>query len=77
MMASLRGHEPTRRALDRLTSLRLAVDLDMDDVADALVGAIEHDRRHLRLPHRDALFPMLSEAPRRITEWLLTGVDAR
>jgi short-subunit dehydrogenase len=77
MMDSLRGHEPTRRALARLAKLQLVADLDMDHVADALVGAIERDRRHLRLPHRDALFPLLTEAPRRMTEWLLTGVDAQ
>jgi short-subunit dehydrogenase len=77
MMDSLRGHAPTRRALQRLAKLQLVADLDMDDVADALVTAIERDRRHLRLPHRDALFPLLSEAPRRMTEWLLAGVDAR
>jgi short-subunit dehydrogenase len=76
MMESLRGHEPTRRALARLASLHLALDLDMDDVADALVHAIERRRRHVRLPRRDALFPMLVETPRRLTEWLLAGVDA-
>ena len=77
MMDSLRGYPPTRRALARLERLHLAVDLRMDTVADALVTAIEHGRRHLRRPRRDALFPALSEAPRRITEWLLTGVDAQ
>ena len=77
MMDSLRGHEPTNRALGRLAKLHLVVDLDMDEVADALADAIEGDRRHLRLPHRDALFPLLSEAPRRMTEWLLTGIDAQ
>lgn len=77
MMDSLRGHEPTLRALTRLERLHLAVDLHMDAVADALVDAIERDRRHVRLPRRDALFPLLSEAPRRMTEWLLTGVSAQ
>jgi short-subunit dehydrogenase len=77
MMDSLRGHEPTRRALDRLSSLGLVVDLDMEQVADALVEAVERDRRHLRLPRRDAAFPLLAEAPRRLTEWLLIGVDPR
>ena len=75
MMDSLHGYEPTERALKRLTKLGLVAELDMDHVADALVDAIEHDRRHVRLPRRDALFPLLSEAPRRMTEWLLTGVD--
>ena len=46
----------------------------MGTVVDALVDAIERERRHVRLPKRDALFPLLTEAPRRMTEWLLAGV---
>jgi len=77
MMDSLRAHEPTRRALARLETLHLVHDLTMDDVTDALVRAIDERRRHVRLPRRDAAFPLLTEAPRRLTEWLLAGVDAR
>jgi uncharacterized protein len=77
MMDSLRGYEPTRRALARLERLHLSVDLDMARVTDAVVRGIERDRRHVRLPRRDALFPMIAEAPRRITEWLLAGVHPR
>lgn len=77
MMDSLRAHEPTRRALARLETLHLVHDLAMDEVADALVRAIDERRRHVRLPRRDAAFPLLAEAPRRLTEWLLAGVDAR
>jgi short-subunit dehydrogenase len=75
MMESLRVHEPTRRALQRLETLHLAADLDMDRVAVSLVEAIEHGRRHVRLPRRDAVFPLFTETPRRLTEWLLTGLD--
>jgi short-subunit dehydrogenase len=77
MMQSLHGHPATERALTRLRALRLAVELDMDRVVEALVGAIQHERRHVRLPKRNALFPILTEAPRRITELLLTGVRAQ
>jgi uncharacterized protein len=77
MMQSLHGHPPTERALQRLATLRLAVELDMDQVVAALVHAIEHERRHVRMPKRSALFPILTEVPRRITEVLLTGVRAQ
>jgi short-subunit dehydrogenase len=77
MMDSVRSHEPTRRAVARLEALHLVRDLEMDDVAAALVHAIERRRRHVRLPRRDAAFPLLTEAPRRMTEWLLTGVEAQ
>jgi short-subunit dehydrogenase len=74
MMDSLRSHEPTRRAVERFEQLYLAVDLDINDVAAALVSAIESERRHVRMPKRDILFPLLTEAPRRMSEWRLAGV---
>ena len=74
MVDNLRSHEPTRRALARLELLQLVSDLDMQTVVDALVAAIERERRHVRLPKRDALFPLIVEAPRRMTELLLVGV---
>ena len=77
MMESLRSHPPTERAVARLTRLHVAVDLEMGAVVDALVGGIERSRRHVRLPRRNAAFPILAEVPRRITEMLLTGVRAQ
>jgi short-subunit dehydrogenase len=76
MMESLHSHPPTERALARLGRLGLAVELEMPVVVAALVDGIERERRHVRLPRRNALFPILTEAPRRITEMLLTGVRA-
>jgi short-subunit dehydrogenase len=75
MMTSLRSYGPTKRALDRLAVLRLERDLKMDAVVAALIDAIERDRPHLRMPKRNAMFPMLVESPRRITRVLLRGVD--
>jgi short-subunit dehydrogenase len=77
MMESLHGHPATERALVRLRRLQLAVELDMDAVVRELVAAIEHQRRHVRMPKRNALFPILTESPRRITELLLAGVPAQ
>jgi short-subunit dehydrogenase len=77
MMQSLHSHPATERALVRLRQLQLAVELDGDAVVRALVGAIERERRHVRMPMRNALFPILTETPRRITELLLAGVPAQ
>jgi short-subunit dehydrogenase len=77
MMDSLHSHPATERALARLRQLQLAVELDMDAVVRALADAIEQGKRHIRLPKRNALFPILAESPRRITELLLTGVPAQ
>ncbi len=74
MIASLRAHGPTRRALARLERLHLTYDLDMDVVVTAVADAIGNDRRHVRLPKRGALFPLIVEVPRRLTEMLLVGV---
>ena len=74
MIDSLRAHPPTERALARLERLQLAVDLDMDKVAETIVNAVERDRRHVRMPKRDVAFPLMVETPRRISEWLLAGV---
>lgn len=76
MIESVRSHPPTRRAFARFELLRLSFDLGPDVVVRALVGAIEHDRRHVRLPRRAALFPLIVESPRRLTEILLAGVKA-
>jgi len=75
MIDSLRAHPPTARALARMEWLRLVVDLDMATVSEAIVRAIENDRRHLRMPKRDIAFPMIMETPRRLNEWLLTGIQ--
>jgi len=46
----------------------------VDVVANATVEAVVNDHRHVRYPKRALLFPVLTEAPRRIVELMLTGV---
>lgn len=75
MMDNLREYGPTRRAVQRLGRVRVSYDLPIERVVRAIADAIEDERRHVRLPRRNAIFPMFVEAPRRITEWLLAGVD--
>jgi uncharacterized protein len=70
-----RTYPPTQRAWRRLEHLQLIPDISPEKVAAAVVSAVEHDRRHVRLPARATLFPLLVEAPRRTMEWLLAGVD--
>lgn len=75
MMDTLRAYPPARRAVGRFEAMRLSYDLPVERVVACTVDAIEHDRRHLRLPRRAASFPMMVEMPRRIGELILTGVD--
>ncbi|MFZ0831669.1 MAG: SDR family NAD(P)-dependent oxidoreductase [Mycobacterium sp.] len=77
MLAEVEDYEPTARAFRRFYRLRLIVDVPRETVADEVVRAVQRGRRHVRIPKRAALFPMLSEAPRRTVELLLGGVPAR
>jgi short-subunit dehydrogenase len=77
MMDNLRTHAPMVRSEQRIKRLGLIRELGADELAEAVVDAVRRNRRHVRLPKRDLLFPMLSEAPRRITEALLVGVNSQ
>jgi uncharacterized protein len=46
-------------------------------LADKIAAAVERDARHVRTPRRAVMLNLLSEAPRRMTELLLTGVPFR
>ena len=46
-------------------------------VVDAIVDAVKHDRRNVRLPRSMAALPALAEAPRRVGEWLFRGTPPR
>jgi short-subunit dehydrogenase len=77
MLAEIYDYEPTAESLRRFNRMRLMVDVPREKVADEVVEAVQKGRRHVRIPKRATLFPMLSEAPRRIAEVLLTGVPHR
>ena len=77
MLAEAEDYEPTAKSFRRFYRTRLVVDVPREKVADEVVKAVQKGRRHVRLPKRAALFPMLCEAPRRATELLLTGVPHR
>jgi len=74
MLAGLEDYEPTAKSLRRFYRMRLMVEVPREKVADEVVEAVRKGRRHVRLPKRTALGPMLSEVPRRTAELLLTGV---
>ena len=77
MLAKTDDYEPTAKSFRRFYQMRLLVDVPREKVADEVVEAVQKGRRHVRIPKRAALFPMLSEAPRRITEVILSGVPHR
>jgi short-subunit dehydrogenase len=74
MLDHVADYQPTSASFERGYRLHLVTDTPVDTIADATVEAVQKERRHVRYPKRAALLPMLSEAPRRITELMLTGV---
>jgi short-subunit dehydrogenase len=74
MLAEAESYEPTAKAFQRAYRTRLIVDVPREKVAEEIVAAVQKRRRHVRIPNRAILFPLLSEAPRRATELLLTGL---
>jgi len=77
MLANVDTYEPTRRSFQRGYRLHLVTDTPLDTIVNATVEAVEKDRRHVRYPRRAVLFPLMAEAPRRITEVLLTGIKSQ
>jgi short-subunit dehydrogenase len=71
------SYEPTAASFRRFYRLGLLTDVPTATVSAATVDAVARNRRHVRLPRRAAPFALLTEAPRRLTELLLTGVKPR
>jgi uncharacterized protein len=76
MIQRLYEHPATDRAIARFRHLALVTEVPMDKAVNAVVDAVANDRRHVRLPKRSAVFPLIVEVPRRLTEVLLSGVKA-
>ncbi|MBA3653595.1 MAG: SDR family oxidoreductase [Actinobacteria bacterium] len=76
MMQHLYDYDASDRAVARIRHLGLIKEVTAEHVARNVVHAVENDRRHVRMPKRGVLYPLLVEAPRRITEWMLLGVRA-
>jgi short-subunit dehydrogenase len=74
MLSHVDSYRPTEASFQRFYKIRLLVDIPREKVADDVVDAVVHDRRHVRLPKRAAFNALLAEAPRRLVEVLLTGV---
>jgi uncharacterized protein len=74
MLAQAEDYEPMANSVRRMYRIRLIVDVPREKVAEEVVTAVQKGRRHLRLPKRAVVFPMLTEAPRRTVELLLTGI---
>jgi hypothetical protein len=75
MWNRLEEHDNFDPILKRLRLLQLIPKKSPELLARRTVTAVQHDRRHVRVPRRLLASYWLGESPRRITEALLTGVD--
>jgi short-subunit dehydrogenase len=74
MLTHVADYKPTADSFRRGYRLHLVTDTPLDTVVSATVEAVEKEQRHVRYPKRALLFPLLMEAPRRMTEVMLVGV---
>ena len=77
MADSMLSYGPTQASFRRFHRLLLLTDSDVQKVVRKTVRAVEKGRRSVRMPARALLLPMLANAPRRMTEFLLPGVPRR
>lgn len=70
-----KSYRPVDDSFARAYQLHVLTEIDAEVVAQEVVAAVRRDHRHVRLPKRAGLAASVAEAPRRATEWLLTGVD--
>jgi len=75
MLDSAHSYGPTRRSFGRGAQIKVITDLDPDVVSHAIVESVRGNRRHVRMPRRSSLLMLIGEAPRRLTEIMLIGVD--
>ncbi len=74
MLAETGSYEPTAKSFERFYRTRMLVEVPREKVADEVLAAVRHGRRHVRIPKRALLLPLLAEMPRRMAELVLTGV---
>ena len=74
ILAKAKNYRPTDASFQRFYRTHLTVDVPRETVARKVVEAVQKGRKHVRLPRRNAAFPLIAEIPRRTAELLLTGV---
>jgi short-subunit dehydrogenase len=74
LLDSVTSADTIRRSYGRLYKTGLVRDLDPEDVARALVRAVERGKRNVWLPRTSALAPAMVEVPRRVVGLLTAGI---
>jgi len=77
MLDQVKDYRPMEAGFDRAYRLRLTKDVPVEEMARAIVHAVEHRRRAVRLPRITAPFGVLRAAPMRIVRAISVGIPNR
>jgi short-subunit dehydrogenase len=73
LYATARENPPTAKAFDRAVRLRLLRDLEADEVARAVVGAVRRNKQMVVLPRRSRFQSLLAHTPQLVASRLFGG----
>jgi uncharacterized protein len=77
MLNTINENEVIRRSFARFRRLQLLPNISADRVADAVVDAVRMEKKHVRLPRRAAVYPILHEVPQQLLNSLTAGIRPR
>jgi hypothetical protein len=77
MWHNITASPPVKAAVRRAQRLQLLPIISAEQLAGSIVGAVQADRHHLRLPKRGLLLYLLEDMPRRMMAACLAGVRVR
>jgi uncharacterized protein len=77
MLAGIDQFEPARRSFARLRRLQLMPNISTDRIADAVIDAVRSEAKHVRLPRRSSVYPVLHELPQQMVNLVLRGIPTR
>ncbi|NQV97050.1 MAG: SDR family oxidoreductase [Acidimicrobiaceae bacterium] len=74
MLTEVYGHESTHRMFKRLQHLQLLPEVSRERVARNVRRAIENNRKHVCLPLRGKIYPILTGAPQKIIDVIMSTI---
>jgi short-subunit dehydrogenase len=77
MLSHVKSYRPTEAGFERLYKLGLIVDVPAETVAAQTIKAIQGRKKHVRLPRRGVMFPMLRASSQRMIRTICTGIPNR
>jgi uncharacterized protein len=74
MLNTVNEYEPVRKSFARFRRLQLLPNVSTDRMADGIIDAIRSESKHVRLPRRAMLYPVLHEIPQQMINAVTVGI---